>query len=70
MTKQLYTFTDRAGPWVAGYRRDITSTTIALTPEEAELELLAGTIVRDGTPVPPIVVPGAVVATDRVKVRG
>lgn len=71
MTKQLYTFTDRAGPWVAGYRRDIASTTIALTPEEAELELLAGTIVRDGTPVPPIVVPGAVVATDRIAaIRG
>ncbi|MCF4125058.1 hypothetical protein [Methylobacterium sp. SyP6R] len=70
-TKQLYRFTAQAGPWVAGYRRDPAAATIALTPEEAELDLLAGTIVRDGTPTGPVVVPGAVVATDRVTaIRG
>ncbi|WP_288581688.1 hypothetical protein [uncultured Methylobacterium sp.] len=70
-TKQLYRFTDKAGPWVAGYRRDPASATIPLTPEEAELDLLAGTIVLDGTPTDPVVVPGAVVATDRVAaIRG
>lgn len=70
-TKQLYRFTAKAGPWVAGYRRDPTSSTISLTPEEAELDLLAGTIVPDGAPTGPIVTPGAVAATDRVTaIRG
>ncbi|KMO16253.1 hypothetical protein [Methylobacterium platani] len=70
-TRQLYRFTATAGPWVAGYRHDPAAGTIALTPEEAELDLLAGTIVPDGTPTGPIAVPGAVVVTDRVAaIRG
>ncbi len=60
--RQLYRFTAEAGPWVAGYRRDPAAATIALTPEEAELDLLASTIVPDGTPTGPVVVPGAVAA--------
>ncbi|MEE8626743.1 MULTISPECIES: hypothetical protein [Methylobacterium] len=60
--KRLHSFTAKAGPWVAGYRRDPAAATIALTPEEAELDLLAGTIVPDGTPTGPVVVPGAVAA--------
>ncbi len=65
-TKQLYRFTAKAGPWVAGYRRDPASATISLTPEEAELDLLAGTIVPDGAAVPPVTPPGAILALDRI----
>lgn len=69
--KRLRSFTAKAGPWVAGYRRDPASATIALTPEEAELDLLAGTIVPDGTPTGPVEEPGAVAASDRVAaIRG
>lgn len=71
MTTQLYRFTDKAGPWVAGYRRDPSSLTILLTPAEAELDLLAGTIVPDGVPVTPVTPSGPVDAYDRVvAIRG
>ena len=65
-TKQLYRFTAKAGPWVAGYRRDPAADTISLTPEEAELDLLAGTIVPDGAAVTPVTPPGAILSMDRI----
>ncbi len=66
--KQVYQITGKAGPSIAGRRRVPGSTTIELTPEEAEFELSAGTIVPSGQALPPVVVPAPILPTDIVTV--
>lgn len=51
--KQTYAITPLAGKWVAGYRLKPEQSSIELLPEEAEYDLLAGTILPPGQNAPP-----------------
>lgn len=64
----VYQITGNAGPSIAGRRRVPGATTIELTPEEAEFELSAGTIVPTGQAAPPVITPAPILGTDIVTI--